>query len=586
MKTALLTALILSCAPLYAQQVFPFWPQGGEPGQDLAATNFRDHGGLLLNQSFRCDSNAVNNHSGTDVLVRSFAETNIGIPLFAALDGTVCSLNDSAYDQCTSSGKVFPGCNPRVECTVCTSNHVHLVHAGGLVTYYRHMRQDGIPAHLRAGSCVKAGEQIGWTGSSGAGSWPHVHFQVVDNGTTRDPFDGPCNPLPGIWKNQPQFQTGVRMWNLGVSNVDSSSIAPPLVRAGGGFVESNATSVYVWGNILALGMAATQNKAYSFQVLDPNGTPMGSPQVLPPAHGKMRIFHESIPLPGPSLALGTWSIVIDAVAPAVMPQVVAPFEVVAVGTTAPNQAPVDTGNVVFDPPQPTAANAIFCRFQSAEPAVRDADYDVARYHYVWTNLTTGTVIRDVVHAGRADAIPRQPSSANVQCCVTAEDGRGGLSSTKCVSVVVTPSDAPGCGAQPIFDCSGSCKDFMPTGWRNLGHAKKGYPSEGLPFMKATASAIPGQTFGLAVERGTSNAIATLFLSTTYGNTPFACTTLIPGGTLVSLTTTLDAAGKGNFSISIPSNIGSGADFYFQSWISDSAASSGLGATNGLVGTVQ
>jgi len=61
---------------------------------------------------------------------------------------------------------------------------VRIAHGGGLVTSYSHM--SSIVAS--AGSFVHAGQVIGYVGSSGLSTGPHLHYEVLRDGT-------PVNPL-------------------------------------------------------------------------------------------------------------------------------------------------------------------------------------------------------------------------------------------------------------------------------------------------------------------------------------------------------------------------------------------------------
>jgi murein DD-endopeptidase MepM/ murein hydrolase activator NlpD len=61
---------------------------------------------------------------------------------------------------------------------------VSIAHAGGLVSSYAHMSRIA----AEPGSFVHAGQVIGYVGSSGLSTGPHVHFEVKRNGT-------PVNPL-------------------------------------------------------------------------------------------------------------------------------------------------------------------------------------------------------------------------------------------------------------------------------------------------------------------------------------------------------------------------------------------------------
>jgi murein DD-endopeptidase MepM/ murein hydrolase activator NlpD len=61
---------------------------------------------------------------------------------------------------------------------------VRIAHGGGIVTSYSHMSQIA----AEPGSLVRAGQVIGYVGSSGFSTGPHLHYEVLANGR-------PVNPL-------------------------------------------------------------------------------------------------------------------------------------------------------------------------------------------------------------------------------------------------------------------------------------------------------------------------------------------------------------------------------------------------------
>jgi murein DD-endopeptidase MepM/ murein hydrolase activator NlpD len=73
---------------------------------------------------------------------------------------------------------------------------VQIAHAGGLVTVYGHM-SDIVAS---AGSYVHAGQLIGYVGSSGLSTGPHLHFEVKQAGT-------PVNPLAVRFASAPVVDT-------------------------------------------------------------------------------------------------------------------------------------------------------------------------------------------------------------------------------------------------------------------------------------------------------------------------------------------------------------------------------------------
>jgi len=64
-----------------------------------------------------------------------------------------------------------------------TGNHVIINHGYGYETVYMHM----VRIKARVGQQVKRGEVIGWVGSTGASTGPHLHYEVHINRSAVDP---------------------------------------------------------------------------------------------------------------------------------------------------------------------------------------------------------------------------------------------------------------------------------------------------------------------------------------------------------------------------------------------------------------
>lgn len=63
-------------------------------------------------------------------------------------------------------------------------NVVSMVHAGGLRTLYGHLRE----YRVAAGCFLRRGEVLGLSGSTGASTGPHLHFEVILDGVPVDPL--------------------------------------------------------------------------------------------------------------------------------------------------------------------------------------------------------------------------------------------------------------------------------------------------------------------------------------------------------------------------------------------------------------
>ncbi|MCC6436440.1 MAG: M23 family metallopeptidase [Acidimicrobiales bacterium] len=64
-------------------------------------------------------------------------------------------------------------------------NCVIIAHEGGLSTLYGHMSELAVSEGQRVGQ----GEVIGWVGSTGASTGPHLHFEVWVGGSATDPMN-------------------------------------------------------------------------------------------------------------------------------------------------------------------------------------------------------------------------------------------------------------------------------------------------------------------------------------------------------------------------------------------------------------
>ncbi|MHB1921801.1 MAG: peptidoglycan DD-metalloendopeptidase family protein [Chitinophagaceae bacterium] len=93
-----------------------------------------------------------------------------GTPIYATGDGVVemAGMDDSGY-----------------------GNHVIINHGYGYETLYGHM----VKIRVHKGEKVKRGEVIGWVGSTGKSTGPHIHYEVIKNGTKVDPVNFFYNDL-------------------------------------------------------------------------------------------------------------------------------------------------------------------------------------------------------------------------------------------------------------------------------------------------------------------------------------------------------------------------------------------------------
>jgi murein DD-endopeptidase MepM/ murein hydrolase activator NlpD len=120
---------------------------------------------LVSNFGFRIDplGGGVGFHPGVDFAASS------GTPIHAAANGTVLVASvQGGYGNCTV-----------------------IAHAGGLGTLYAHQSR----IVVRVGQKVKRGDLIGYVGSTGASTGPHLHFEVRELGALADPLPWLKPPL-------------------------------------------------------------------------------------------------------------------------------------------------------------------------------------------------------------------------------------------------------------------------------------------------------------------------------------------------------------------------------------------------------
>jgi murein DD-endopeptidase MepM/ murein hydrolase activator NlpD len=88
-------------------------------------------------------------------------------------------------------------------------NHVLIQHVGGLSTVYGHM----VRMNVTWGQAVRRGDLIGWVGTTGNSTGPHLHFEVRFAGVPVDPIPylagAPPEPFPlsAGWPGMPPDDT-------------------------------------------------------------------------------------------------------------------------------------------------------------------------------------------------------------------------------------------------------------------------------------------------------------------------------------------------------------------------------------------
>jgi hypothetical protein len=123
--------------------------------------------------------------TGMDFTLGDFAQMDAGYPVYAALGGTVISMQDGQFDR--NSGT-----------TGGAGNFVLINNGNGWQTLYSGFAANTIS--VTQNQAVAPGQLLGLVGGSGSGPNPGLHFEVHHNGsiveTNDDPADYWASPLP------------------------------------------------------------------------------------------------------------------------------------------------------------------------------------------------------------------------------------------------------------------------------------------------------------------------------------------------------------------------------------------------------
>ena len=376
-----------------------FYPQAGILWRDLYPNNFVDLDPGPGLRDYGCGTQTYDGHTGTDSDIRSFREMDIGVPVFAALDGRVISVQDGQYDR---------NYGPTVSLF---DNHVVVEHGTGRFTIYGHLRK-GI--RLKRNDRVVAGQQLGWTASSGNSSWPHLHFTSQVDSAIHEPFSGECNPGPSGFVEQPEWPTTPYVRDLALSSkpmTGKRDLPHDLTVRTGMFVRGTKV-IY---SRVELG-AAPVGAQLRVRLLRPGGDAATEGRAtLSARHGSgyWRFAHRLSSTP-----VGRWRVVVDVDGKSLADQ---PFEVVARPAQVRNRAPNRIA-VTLQPALPSPERAVEC-LVTTSLAGEDPDFEIVRYRYRWT--VGGRLVRAVQSAALSDVLRKGAATAGhpVRCTVTPSDGR-------------------------------------------------------------------------------------------------------------------------------------------------------------------
>ncbi len=508
---------------------------GAVASEDGINGNFVDLDPTFGFTDFSCHDFTYDGHAGHDIGLRSWAEMQIGVPVFAVRDGVIAFAQDGFPDMNNQ-----PGADD--------GNYVIVDHGGGQFGWYFHLKKNSVAFGI--GQSVKQGDQIGLAASSGYSYGPHLHFQIEQNNAVVEPMAGPCGNKTSLFAHQEPLVLEPRAIDFGATTTDLFQFGQPLPleQPKQGQIPLNAGFVYYWMQL----MNVPANAQVHVQFQRPNGTiafdttfGFGNPTLLRYWPGFLYWWVADM-----QTTVGTWHYLVDFNGTNVIN---APIDVVTTVNPNANHVP-EAVTPTFDPPTPSPNMALFCSVNGS-PIVDDRDWDVVRYHYVWK--VNGSTVRDVVTAGRRDALARNKFSAGqtVSCTVTPNDGK---------------IDGPVATASAIA---------AADPWTSIGGGK--YGTNGVPYLSGTGSLAPLSSGTLSLAQAKTNSLALLFLGVAAGNIPFLGGTLVPFPILTSISLNTGPTGGFTLPFTWPSGVPSGTVVTLQMWIQDPSAWLGAASSNGV-----
>jgi hypothetical protein len=382
--------------------LLPFFPQAGVLGRDLFLSNYTDQDparGQI--RDWDCSGYTYDGHQGHDSLIRSFREQAIGVPVFAALGGTVIETHDGEPDM-------------NIEWVEGTeANYVIIDHGGGYRGLYFHFRQGSVA--VVPGQVVTAGTQLGLTGSSGFSNWPHLHFEMWKDRQWFEPSAGPCRTGDSFWLAQPAvnrdfYVADFSMWRGAVSLPDLDALIQDRAERTATFVKGRQV-VSQRVDLRNLSAGAT----YHLKVLNPRR------QVAYETSGVsddpfFRVAFEFFEFEINLDTLGTWRYQLEINGGLAVD---VPFQVVASERQRKNRKP-NAVKTRLAPARPVEGQVMTCEVQTSL-ITEDPDFDLVGYRYEWK--VNNRVVRSVTSAALSDLLPADTAQPKdkVSCRVTVSD---------------------------------------------------------------------------------------------------------------------------------------------------------------------
>jgi len=167
---------------------------GGMFGSENLIVNYVDEDSAFNSiLDYYCSFATYDGHLGTDIIIPTFWHMDeMTTPVLAAANGNVVYTHDGEFDRQLDldSNSV--------------ANLVAIEYDAGIYGLYGHLKKNSI--QVEEGQFVLMGDTLGYVGSSGFSTWPHLHYELLDSDLNMiDPWHGECNSAASQWINQYPF---------------------------------------------------------------------------------------------------------------------------------------------------------------------------------------------------------------------------------------------------------------------------------------------------------------------------------------------------------------------------------------------
>ena len=261
------------------------WPETDTPFQDHVLANYVDLDPTSGIRDWRGESASSDGHAGLDFGGANFAAMDAGRPVVAAADGVVVDAVDGNPDRSTT----FSGL---------PANLVIIDHGDGWRTLYLHLRRDSV--EVEVGDVVQQGDMLGFEGSSGNSTGPHLHFEVQHHGRLVETFLDPN----AYWEN-PLGYVGDESFLVDSGNTNYNPVRHAGERPSNVDVISQASgqTSYAWGVFSGL----RDGDFLEFSWVQPNGVIHATRNIALTQNLSSSYFFFSTSLPA-TPDLGFWTI--------------------------------------------------------------------------------------------------------------------------------------------------------------------------------------------------------------------------------------------------------------------------------------